>query len=290
MPTAVTRRALAALLAGVVVALVGACTPSPAQPGATTSPHAATSSPAAATPAASAAPSTAASAAPSPAASAAPSQGADDALLDRAIRGGVTVRSSGPSSGTVALRVLADATPRALDDGSVRVPLAAGDGTVVVVAPAPWRLDVLADGTALVLLDDEPVAGLRAEPAGRLRTLTRTEVDGTTSDVAVLRADDEPTSVWITSRAVLDLSWGEREGGRSLAVTPADWARGGGLAAAALVPAQVVAAEPEAGTATMLDQLACHQQGARRKAAWNIEPWRPQVSALELVATRCNPT
>jgi len=215
----------------------------------------------------------------------APTPGPTDARSlsdgDRALRSGTTVVSRGPR--TVALRALADAAPEALDDDSVRVPVPPG-GRVVLAAPPPLRLDVLLDGTAVVLLDDEPVAGLRPYPRGRL-----VAVRGGDADAVVLTAREQPTAVWFTARSVLDLDWGEREGGRSLAVTPADWSRRGGLAADALVPAQVVAAEPEAGTATMRDQLACHQHGAPRKARWNIEPWRPRVSALELVAARCNP-
>ncbi len=293
MPTAATRRTSAVTLAALVLALVGACGPWASDDVApTTSAPSPTVGPTA-TPAPTRTPGDTSTVGPTSTAdplSTAGTSAADAALLARALRDGVTVRSSGPSTGPVALRVLADAPARALDDGSVRVPLAAGTGAVVVVAPAPWRLDVLPDGTALVLRGEVPVAGVRTVPDGRLRTLARTEAGGARSDVAVLRAGDEPTSVWFTARAVLDVAWGEREGGRSLAVTPADWARGGGLAADALVPAQVVAAAPEAGAPTMLDQLACHQRGARRKDVWNIEPWRPRVSALELVATRCNPT
>ena len=140
---------------------------------------------------------------------------------------------------------------------------------------------MLPDGTALVRDGATAVAGLRADPTGRL------EADG---DAAVLTAHAEPTALWFTARSILQLAWGEREGGRSLAVTPADWTRAGGAAAQELAAAQLVAAQPEAGTATMLAQLACHQLGARSKSTWNLEPWRPDVEWFEMIAARCNPT
>ncbi|CAM5784447.1 DUF2599 domain-containing protein [Cellulomonas persica] len=234
-------------------------------------------------------------------ASAAASPSEPDASADlaaMALREGVVITSHG-----VALRVLAASTPRVLDDSSVRVDIAptpstAASGerrdtgsteaapptparTLVVAAPAPLRLAVLGDGTALVLDGDVPVAGLRADPSGRL------EARG---EAAVLVPQDEPTSLWFTGRSILDLVWGEREGGRSLAVTPADWTRAGGRAAEELAAAQLAAADAEAGSPTMLQQLACHQLGARSKATWNLEPWRPDVDPFEMIAARCNPT
>ncbi|WP_340696975.1 DUF2599 domain-containing protein [Cellulosimicrobium funkei] len=91
------------------------------------------------------------------------------------------------------------------------------------------------------------------------------------------------------TRAVRSTDWGEREGGRSLAVDPTAWARGAGQAGRELVWAQVVAAEPEADTPTMHDQLVCHAVGAPHKATWNLEPWRPDVGLLATMSARCNP-
>lgn len=91
------------------------------------------------------------------------------------------------------------------------------------------------------------------------------------------------------TRAVRSTDWGEREGGRSLAVDPTAWARGAGQAGRELVWAQVVAAEPEADTPTMHDQLVCHAVGAPNKATWNLEPWRPDVGLLATMSARCNP-
>lgn len=227
------------------------------------------------------------------------------ALRETVLRDGAPMSSQG-----VTVHVLAATRPYALDDSSVRVDLAAApaptdapasrtgsgagrsgtgratDGArltdgIVIAVPDPLRLDVLPDGTALVLDGEEPVAGLRADPTGRLEAR---------DDVAVLLPRDEPTSVWFTGRSILDLRWGEREGGRSLAVTPSDWTREGGRAAEELTAAQLAQADPEAGTPGMLKQLACHQLGARTKARWNLEPWRPDVDPFEMIANRCNPT
>ncbi|TFF12798.1 DUF2599 domain-containing protein [Cellulosimicrobium terreum] len=91
------------------------------------------------------------------------------------------------------------------------------------------------------------------------------------------------------TRAVRSTDWGEREGGLSLAVDPTAWARAAGQAGQELVWAQVVAAEPEADTPTMHDQLVCHAVGALDKATWNLEPWRPDVGLLATMSARCNP-
>jgi hypothetical protein len=107
---------------------------------------------------------------------------------------------------------------------------------------------------------------------------------GTTDDAAAW-----DVVVPLGTRAVRSTDWGEREGGRSLAVDPTAWARAAGQAGRELVWAQVVAAEPEADTSTMHDQLVCHAVGAPDKATWNLEPWRPDVGLLATMSARCNP-
>ncbi|CPU68017.1 Protein of uncharacterised function (DUF2599) [Mycobacteroides abscessus] len=62
-----------------------------------------------------------------------------------------------------------------------------------------------------------------------------------------------------------------------------------GTATAGSAGTQVVAAEPEADTPTMHDQLVCHAVGAPDKATWNLEPWRPDVGLLATMSARCNP-
>ncbi|NMR19701.1 DUF2599 domain-containing protein [Cellulomonas fimi] len=100
----------------------------------------------------------------------------------------------------------------------------------------------------------------------------------------------ERVTIWFGTTLVESLSWGEREGGRSLAVDPTDWARAAGPAVQEATWAAVVAAEPEADTAGMRAQFLCHALGARDKETWNLEPWRPEVDSLEMLAARCNPT
>jgi hypothetical protein len=227
----------------------------------------------------------------SPTPAATPNPETPGELRARVLRDGVPL-----TSGDVTLVVLA-LTPTAQDvtaqpDGSARwepgadVPTATPDGAAadppaaLVAAPDPLALDLELDGTVVVRRDAAPVAGLSSTGSGRLRG------DG---DVLELHGD-VGAGVWLAAGMVEDLDWGEREGGRSLAVTPSAWARAGGLAAGELVPDQVVAAEPEAGSPTMLDQLACHQLGAPDKATWNLEPWRPDVGQLDMIVARCNPT
>ena len=89
--------------------------------------------------------------------------------------------------------------------------------------------------------------------------------------------------------AVESAVWGEAEGGRSLAVTPSAWARARGRAAQEGLWAQVVALAPDADTPGMQAQLECHELGAPDKATWNLEPWRPDVDAIDMIRERCNP-
>ncbi|WP_244286023.1 DUF2599 domain-containing protein [Cellulosimicrobium cellulans] len=116
---------------------------------------------------------------------------------------------------------------------------------------------------------------------------------GTADDAGATGAG--PAAAWdvvvtLGTQAVRSADWGEREGGRSLAVDATAWARAAGRAGQELVWAQVLAAEPEADTPTMHDQLVCHAVGAPDKATWNLEPWRPDVGLLATMAARCNPT
>jgi len=161
-------------------------------------------------------------------------------------------------------------------DGSARA--TSSPGTVHVAAPAGWSLTVLTDGSVLVAdAAGVPVGGLSGGAAVAVAPdLVR--VDGTTG-----------ADLWLASATVAALSWGDREGGESLGVTPTAWARASGLAAQDLTWAQLVAQEPRADAATMHDQLLCHMLGAPDKAQWNLEPWRPDVDAFTMIAARCNP-
>jgi hypothetical protein len=56
---------------------------------------------------------------------------------------------------------------------------------------------------------------------------------------------------------------------------------------------EVLAMAPDAGTAGMREQFICHWELAEfaqpGKASWNLEPWRPVVSAEEMAGSGCNP-
>ncbi|MFF3063883.1 DUF2599 domain-containing protein [Oerskovia sp. NPDC057915] len=97
-------------------------------------------------------------------------------------------------------------------------------------------------------------------------------------------------TTWLGAQGVRSATWGEREGGRSLAVDPTPWARQSGIVGEATAWAQLVASEPEAASRTMRDQFDCHALGATDKKTWNLEPWRPDVGFLAMAAARCNPT
>lgn len=118
------------------------------------------------------------------------------------------------------------------------------------------------------------------------------DVEAVTADL--LRLDPlEGTagvSVSVSATALLGATWGDREGGLSLAVVPTPWARAAGRAGEEAVWSAVVAAEPEADLPTMRDQLTCHVVGAPDKESWNLEPWRPDVGLLKVLAASCNPT
>ncbi|RPF23209.1 DUF2599 domain-containing protein [Myceligenerans xiligouense] len=134
-----------------------------------------------------------------------------------------------------------------------------------------------ADESVTVLHDGTPVAALtRAAP----RT-TGESADTPSGTTALTLGDDALGSATWALR--------EGEGGRSLAVVPEPWVRGGGEATLDLLGAQLAAAEPETGSDTMRDQLACHHLGAPDKASWNLEPWRPDVGMFGTIAARCNP-
>lgn len=57
--------------------------------------------------------------------------------------------------------------------------------------------------------------------------------------------------------------------------------------------AEVLAGAPDADLPGMFEQFTCHWDFAELaepgKRSWNIEPWRPEVSPEQMVATGCNP-
>ena len=57
--------------------------------------------------------------------------------------------------------------------------------------------------------------------------------------------------------------------------------------------AEVLTLSPDAAIPGMSEQFLCHWQFAELiepgKISWNLEPWRPEVSAEEMATTGCNP-
>lgn len=212
---------------------------------------------------------------------------------------GVGVTTSEPDAdGAV---VLAVPVP-AIDDDTV-----ATEQAGVLVAPDGMTLDVLEDDSAVVrdgagavvaALSAPALAGEAAGSGAVLAVDARDDGTVTWSVIRPVRTDgtvEPPASGTVTATlaatAVRSATWSVRddEGGESLAVVPADWARRGGVAAEEAVWAQVVALAPDAGTQGMHDQLTCHMIGAPDKASWNLEPWRPEVGLLATIGALCNP-
>lgn len=106
-------------------------------------------------------------------------------------------------------------------------------------------------------------------------------------------APSEAVDLWLGITAVESATWGEAEGGRSLAVVPTEWGRGAGLAAAEIAWDQVqllASTGGEEAPAHLRDQLICHALGAPDKETWNLEPWRPDVGLPATLLAQCNPT
>lgn len=180
------------------------------------------------------------------------------------------------------------ATLEGRDDGATAVGVTGPAGALARVAPPRGgSVEPQADGSVVVRAADGAAVAALAAPAGDDGAPAGWRVDG---DVLVLDGGSGGVAFVVGTAALASATWGEAEGGRSLAVVPAGWVRGGSLAAQEVLTSQLVAAEPEAGSASMRAQLWCHALGAPGKDAWNLEPWRPDVGTVTLLATRCNPT
>ncbi|WP_265520238.1 DUF2599 domain-containing protein [Oerskovia flava] len=179
------------------------------------------------------------------------------------------------------------------DDGSVVLELAVPDSAPVAVevgSPAGATVQVHPDRSVTLLdetLDEAVVGGLAPLSGGTVEATGDAGVD--------LVPWDESTTLRtrLGTDAVVSAEWrdgqAEGEGGRSLAVDPTSWARGAGDAGIDAIWSRLVALEPEADSSTMADQLRCHALGAPDKATWNLEPWRPDVGLVAVLAARCNP-
>lgn len=193
--------------------------------------------------------------------------------------------SPDPGTSTAALTV----EGAALDEGD---PGWAGPPRITLTSAG--TLAVHRDGSVTVLDGDRAIGGLAAPDGARLVAVddTRLEVRAATDGADVTDGATAPGEVTVTlgTDGVASTDWGEREGGRSLAVEPTGWARGAGAAGTDVVWSALVAADPDVDTATMRDQLECHAVGAPDKPTWNLEPWRPDVGLVATMAARCNPT
>lgn len=218
------------------------------------------------------------------------------------------------TTGGATLEIVAPRAAVVQGDGAgpqtVTLDLAPGD-PVDVTLTSPGALDVDSDGSITVLDGTgTPVAaiGPPTPPSGTEATAPRVDVTDLDATHARLEVDDRlrpgqgtgtsgdgtaegPVRFTVTAgdHAIESTSWGENEGGRSLAVDPADWARHAGEAGLDLIRTQLVAAEPEAGSTTMDHQLVCHAVGAVDKSTWNLEPWRPDVGLILTATAHCNP-
>lgn len=196
------------------------------------------------------------------------------------------------------------------DDTGTVLALVVEDPRAPVVLDVPdavgGSVQVAADGTAAVLHEDGSLAlGLALPKAegtngtqARVRWAEATEGaqpgEGASLVLDVSEVDPAVFPVLVTTHlgtsVVASASWGDREGGRSLTVTPTDWGRVSGATGSGTAWADLLAVEPEADTPGMETQLQCHLIGARDKATWNLEPWRPDLSLVEYALARCNPT
>ena len=214
-------------------------------------------------------------------------------------------------SGEVSLAVAAASAPvttEAQEDGSVvltipvAVPPRSGTGTAsrrvvaVLAAPSGMRFEVKPDRSATLLGSGGTVLGALSAVAVVADTgarggadLAAREIDATLLDVLVDAGPAGGAILTFGATPLVSADWGEREGGRSLAVVPASWVRAGGLAAQDALWSALVAAQADADSTTMRDQLICHALGAPDKVSWNLEPWRPEVDSFTLLATGCNP-
>ena len=214
-----------------------------------------------------------------------------------------TTASQVRAQGTPDVR-LAGVTVHLPDDGVREVVRASdADGERWTLTPSGDRTDRLLlllaapEGADLRLHDDGSVLLVPLEPAAPdglgLAPLTTGTLELLAPDLLAVRADPAAPDAAVDLRfgrtAVASATWGEAEGGRSLAVVPTAWARAAGEAGTELVWRHVQAVAGDEATPGMHDQLVCHGLGAPDKASWNLEPWRPDVGLAATLLALCNP-
>ncbi len=200
-------------------------------------------------------------------------------------------------------------------DGSTLLSLTVGDKPATVALVSAGTLKRGTDGSVSILDSAGVVRGGLAPPMATTTAsdanpnglafaqvdvldATHAQICAKGSGVTTATATGESTgssgettvTIGLGTQALESAVWGNREGGDSLAVDPTPWARHAGEAGTSLVWSQLIAAEPAADTQSMKNQLECHAIGATEKDTWNLEPWRPDVGLLQVIAARCNPT
>lgn len=232
------------------------------------------------------APATSSAAPPTPSADAAPtveavrSSGLAAQVGDRTV-----LHALAEDDGTVTAAPDGDVTVLAVTGGPAGTPAA-----VLLAAPPDATIVVQDDGSFVVLASDGTFLGGAARPVTADGGGVPVRITATDDGALRASADDGDLQIRVGVTALAGAEWGEREGGRSLAVAPTPWARAAGQAGESGVWAELVAAVPEADTPGMHDQLTCHVLGAPDKETWNLEPWRPDVGFLGVLAAACNPT
>jgi ABC-type transport system substrate-binding protein len=139
-----------------------------------------------------------------------------------------------------------------------------------------------------------------AEPlvTSALVTTAPTATATTTTTTTTTTSSPAKTTTTLTPTAVppfiARVQWVRGSGGRSLHIVPTASGRvAQGAAADDEAWAEVLRLAPDADQPGMRAQFDCHWTYARLvqpdKPSWNIEPWRPVVTAAEMVDARCNP-
>ncbi|WP_216093378.1 DUF2599 domain-containing protein [Cellulosimicrobium cellulans] len=202
---------------------------------------------------------------------------------------GAAVLTVRPGVGPATLALTTPGTLTANPDGTVTVLDAAGTPVGGLSAPA-----VADDGTGPADGSPTPRAVLAVTGPATAELVVRQDGEPSGSTDAPASApdasDDFPVTTTLGTTTVRSAVCGDREGGLSLAVDATPWARTAGVAGSDVLWAQLVAAEPDADAPGMRDQLVCHALGAPDKATWNLEPWRPDVGLVAVLAAHCNPS
>ncbi|MBI9115743.1 DUF2599 domain-containing protein [Sanguibacter suaedae] len=213
---------------------------------------------------------------------------------------GLLVTATVPDSTGLRLEVAAPegaAVPLGTDvvlDGTLAVTDVTGDLLLgVTEIAATDAAGVSVRGTWTVVEDATTSSGTQTDgAAGPLVVLDYTDLVPADASASLAGDVTYPVTVdlHVGSTVVDSVLWDEREGGRSLVVSPSAWGRVAGATGMTYGFQDVVRLEPAADTQVMEFQLLCHLTGAPDKDTWNLEPWRPEVSYLAYLAARCNPT